>query len=561
MKKRLIILLFLAASCHKEVKDLQETVAKHDPITGTRIAWDFSSKQMLVPQPGRSIGGAGYSRMISLANGDYMCVYEVDRFVECIRSTDKGASWGQPLIIAPVVDDVARAVPEIVQLSNGHIIISYNLRPNWDNNDTSKEFGIALKISTDNGLTWSDEKIVYEASYQPDNGCWEPNIIELPSGELQLYFANEKEYTSSHEQNITMLRSQDKGSTWSEGETVSFSATSRDGMPVALYLEDSQEIIVAIEDNYSNNFKPAIIRTKLSDNWAGGFVGRDANREYAVKINLNDATYQGAPYIRQLPSGNVVLSYQGTDGRGNHDLGNATLCVVVGDKEGRNFKNKTEPFQVPVGKSALWNSLSVMDGKVWAIASINAYSSGRQEVWTIAGQGINEYKLSQKSMNIDGQPDENKPYPFFVGHKSNVNARIDVSADDTGLFFVAKVEDSSVDPADGLNFTLDPQNISSTTPVSGTYAITISANEDASVKEGFNGAWKDSDIALSSMAVSDYEDGYFMEFSIDWEAIGGAPSPGSRIGFGLSLINNGNHIEDMVLCHKDRPYTWATLLR
>lgn len=63
------------------------------------------------------------------------------------------------------------------------------------------------------------------------------------------------------------------------------------------------------------------------------------------------------------------------------------------------------------------------------------------------------------------------------------------------------------------------------------------------------------------MAVSDHEEGYFIEFSIDWEAIGGAPSPGSRIGFGLSLINNGNHIEDMVLCHKDRPYTWATLLR
>ncbi len=564
-----ILILAFLISCEPADENQNEEIEYNDPITGTRIAWDFSSKQKLVPVVGTTIGYSSYARAIELSNGNFMCVYEVDGRIEFIESTDKGTSWEAAVVLSPYVDGVARTVPEIIELSNGDIIISYNLRPSWANTDTNKKFAIALKISNDNGNTWSEEDIIFEASHTPDDGCWEPCVLELPTGEIQMYIANEADYTFSHEQNITMFRSADKGLTWSSGEIVSFSAGSRDGMPVPLYLEDSQEIVVAIEDNFQYNFKPAIVRTTINDNWASGFVGRDSNRAYALKHDVRTTAYQGAPYIRKLPSGNVILSYQGTeDRRGNNEMSNSTMYVEVGDKTATNFDNKTTPFDIPVGKFALWNSLSIMNGKVWAIASTNAFSGTIQEIWTISGQEINDYDLPKKSINIDGELDDfiqQSQFPFFVGHEGKTNASVNVTYDDSNIYFVALVNDENVYDNDGIIINIDPKNISSTKPVSGIFSFTASSNENFDAKEGYNGSWRASSATSVNIVTNKISTGYIIEFSLSWDTIGGKPDVGNRIGFSISLNEdkNGteiNYTEDMVLSDRDMPYTWATVI-
>jgi predicted RNA-binding protein with RPS1 domain len=120
-------------------------------------------------------------------------------------------------------------------------------------------------ISDDDGNTWY-AKTLYTASVKAQEGCWEPVAMQLPDGEIQLYFANEFPYKTTSEQEISMMHSKDNAESWGKAEKISFSAGSRDGMPVPIYLPHSKEIAVAIEDNgIRGRFKPVIVRS--AKNW------------------------------------------------------------------------------------------------------------------------------------------------------------------------------------------------------------------------------------------------------------------------------------------------------
>ncbi len=552
----LIVLFAILSACTKDSVEDSENVIKKESLPAVRIAWDYSSLQKLVPLSGNTIAYSSYARMIELDNGDFICVYEADGNVDMIRSSDKAESWTQPMRIVTFSNNRFMAVPEVIQLTNGDIIISYNPRPGQPFSE-DRPFAIHTKISTDNGATWGVENVIYEGGITFETGCWEPNILELPDGELQLYFANETDFTSSHEQNISMFRSSDNGETWGEREIVSFSPTSRDGMPVTVYLEETGETIMAIEDNYANNFKPAIIRT--SDNWKNAPVGRNTtDRVYALNHDQRTPTYQGAPYLRKLPSGNIVLGYQGTDGERDHDISNACLLVEVGDKTGRSFHNNTKPFNVPTGKYGLWNSLSVMDGKVWGLTATNAYSN-QSEIWTISGYEITGYNIPQGEIVAS-----TNHYPFFVGHKESTNVGVRLGYDDSNLYLKAVVKDEAVFNKDGITFSFDTNNISSEAPSKEIFKILVTADGEIISKEGYNGKWEDANIETKKLNVTKTSDGYEIDMTVAWSSIGGKPATGERIGFSVSLSeykieSRVSYVEQLIMCEADKPYTWATI--
>src|SRR5581483_10129655 len=95
-------------------------------------------------------------------------------------------------------------------------------------------FAIQMKLSEDEGRTWSAPRLLYEAGANGGVGCWEPAAVQLASGELQLYFANEKPYPATTEQEITRIRSFDNGGSWGAAERASFRLQHRDGMPVPI---------------------------------------------------------------------------------------------------------------------------------------------------------------------------------------------------------------------------------------------------------------------------------------------------------------------------------------
>ena len=386
----LLLLIFLGlSSCSKKHVSSGTAIppVQNDTITGLSIVWDNATLQKIAPLQNRNIGYCGYPRMVQLFDNSLICVYEISGgVIECIKSLDLGKTWTIPKIIATGSNGINCTVPEILELKNHSLLASYNLRPAVF--DASKHFGISIKKSYDGGITWQEERLLYQAGAAFEDGCWEPSQLQLPSGEIQLFFSNEGIYTNSNEQNISLLRSFDNGLNWTtKPEIISFSAGKRDGMPVPIFLKEKNEILFSIEDNGAGQFSPSVIRNNLSDNWKTPADEGSPSRTTALAIPLASTIYAGAPYLRQLQTGETVLSYQSTEGRNSQwDL--SCMNVVVGDAEGKNFRNKSIPFDVPLGKRGLWNSLCVLtDNTVVALTSTNAYSINNEtEVWMIRGK-------------------------------------------------------------------------------------------------------------------------------------------------------------------------------
>ncbi|MGE5612605.1 MAG: sialidase family protein [Bacillota bacterium] len=346
-----------------------------------RIDWDQKTLTLIEP-------AAVYGRMIRLASKEILCTYEKKGGVWTRKSRDDGRTWDRPIR----VDDYlfgAAANPEILQLRNGWVLLSYNERPK----DGKHPFAIKVCVSRDGGETWSASAQVYAADTRWENGCWEPAQIQLPSGQIQLFFANENLYRASQEQEITMVRSDDNGASWSSPQTVSFRKGHRDGMPVPLILQGGKGIVVAIEDDGLNGaFKPAIVFSSLSENWAGGCVdGKSPRRWSALMTPLPSDVYAGAPYLRQLAGGQTVLSVQSREGRQCEQM-----VVYIGDENARNFSGKSVPFDIPDNVPGRWNSLFIKDE-----ATITAISSttmkGTRGLWAIDGHVVRRQEPAEES--------------------------------------------------------------------------------------------------------------------------------------------------------------------
>jgi len=333
--------------------------------TGVKtIEWDKST--LVLVQKGGS-----YARMIRAANGDILCCFEYEGRVWVRRSLDNGRTWGKRVLVAKAVSGTA-SNPEMLQLSNGWILFFYNERPN----DGLHRFAIQVSISKDGGHTWGHLSTAYEADVDAHNGCWEPAAIQLPNGEIQLFFANEFPYKNTDEQEITLVRSQDNGKTWSKPETVSFRQGHRDGMPVPCLLSSGKGIVIAIEDNGPTPmFVPAIVFTDVRNNWKQGAVDGSSPRRWMAVNKPVDVEWGGAPYIRQLPTGETILSFQSSVGRKWPQM-----VVYVGDENARNFEGRTVPFEVPPDEGGWWNSIFVKDRN-----TITAISSCNGGVWAIDG--------------------------------------------------------------------------------------------------------------------------------------------------------------------------------
>ena len=328
-----------------------------------------------------------YAR-IKKVNNQHALVYESGGAVWIRLSHDGCNSWSEATEVARG-EGYGYANSELLQLQSGKLIFTWNARP-------KKGSGLPYKImyatSIDQGRSWSKGHDLYVAGTTPRSGCWEPIPLQLPTGELHIYFANEKPYTESDEQEISLIRSFDEGKTWGDTERVSFRSKCRDGMPVPIYLPHSNEIVMAIEDNgIRGRFKPVIVRSAY--NWHDSYVrGNDTRREEAVggRWAIQDTVYAGAPYLIRLGENHTLLSVQSTEGRkgGAHHFAN--MQVYVGNKDARNFRNRTTPLpQLPSDGSALWSSLAQIDDEtVIAVMSVRGLETGKNGVWTIKGKII-----------------------------------------------------------------------------------------------------------------------------------------------------------------------------
>lgn len=315
-----------------------------------------------------------YCRIIELHDGRLMATAETPRGIEISLSHDEGLSWEPSQVVAANPEGIAYAVPDLIQLDDHSLLIGFNPRPRKPYSP-ERRFGIRAVRSTDAGHTWSEPIFIFDASHLFIDGCWEPSFVQLPSGELHCYFANENEYRTSNEQCISLSRSFDGGKSWTRHECISFRAGHRDGMPVPILLREQREVVVIIEDNGwpgHDNFLATTVRTSLNDLWQSGVVTADSpEREFIFAEEPQRGIVSAAPYLRQHPSGLTLASYQGSEGRPSHLMETMDMFVLVGDADARHFASPTRPFQLDEHHHALWNSLCVTrSGLILAVASI-----------------------------------------------------------------------------------------------------------------------------------------------------------------------------------------------
>jgi len=327
------------------------------------VNWDRDTLRLIAP-------GGIYGRIAALPDATLLCGYERRGACWVMHSADAGRSWS-PAVEAARFEFGTAANPELCVLSETTVVLAYNERPN----DGQHPFTIRTAISHDAGRSWAPQALVYAADTRAQNGCWEPCVRKVPSGRLQLYFANESPYRASSEQEISLAVSDDGGATWSAARRIAFRSGARDGMPVPLLRPDRRELWLAIEGNPTGRkLQPELLRTNPADPWPA-----ETEPERWQPLGLPPQVYAGAPYLAELPDGRVLLSCQSDEGRTEPQM-----MVYLGHPEGRAFGPGSAPFELPESVAGRWNSLFVhRDGTITALSTCRI--AGQGGLWAIDG--------------------------------------------------------------------------------------------------------------------------------------------------------------------------------
>lgn len=530
---------------------------KTQPYVGSRIFWDSRSPIVV-------FNGGGYARIMELQDGRLMACCEWSG-IRISFSSNKGQTWKEPTTIVTNTNNVPNCVPDMIQLRDGTIIVAYNPRPSTPYTD-DRRFSIRLKRSTDNGRTWSKEIVVYDGGSTFETGCWEPCLLELPSGELQLYFADESPYDKNADQQISICRSFDKGLTWSAPACVSYRAGYRDGMPVPVLLSDSTTIAVAIEDNGwgYNDFVPTIVRTTLSRNWNSFVPASSTYRTKAIDYKYCPVATGGAPYLRVLPNGETVLSHQSPY---NHS-GKPDMYVYVGNSSARNFKAMSSPFPVPQDQQALWNSLAVIDTGV--VVAVSGYSGG---IKMVKGYLKHQLEVPYGHPAVDGTRTISEGYfsskaeQILMGSETETYTYADLAYDEDSLYVICRVYDKKLvysgEHADIVSIGIETESAPYTTPQLTSFRYDISPDATFHLYRGTGAAWEVQEKSSSHLAFRRTSSVYTFEMAVPWSELGQENAPlGNAMTFNIQ-VTNGDGTSHVVECIADTkpngPYTWMPL--
>jgi len=387
-KHQFIFLLWIAVgftACRNNVNDSRFFAADDVPLSNDtlqqiKIDWDSLTRKI-----SHEVYFAEYGR-IRRINGDTLALIyhfgskhnEWDN-IGFRKSTDNGKTWGT---LQTLLSDTypkryhGFSTPELIVLKNKWLVLAYSARGIPDD---SLHNNLQVSISKDRGKTWSASRIIaYGRS-------WEPGMVQLSNGEIQLFFANEmitsKNAKGRPEQKILMCRSTDNGNHWSKPKQVAFTKNARDGMPVPFLLHNNKGIIFLVEAVENKN-SPEIIWSSSKANWNYKSIATTENgRRWYGAIN---PIWGGAPSLVQLKTGATLIAMQTEGGRKIDRYKNwkkNTIVVLVGNNIAQNFNNLSWPYpNLPINEGHYFSSLFLKDEETIALVSTYNYPDGHSEL-------------------------------------------------------------------------------------------------------------------------------------------------------------------------------------
>ncbi len=407
-----------------------------------------------------------YPRIKQTANGEYILLFmngQTGNHIYISRSKDLKTWYGTERLFegsAKTKDAPLYASADAIVLKNGDIIAAAGFRGYKTYKTDVTTDGIRIRRSTDNGATWSDIQTVYTG------GVWEPSLLQLESGEVQMYWtnthiagapANMFGRADDNSTGTAMIRSFDNGLTWDNDPKVLYSAqivaqqytkTGSDGkyysgqMPVAWQLNNGNialalEVRIGKDGDKNKTYNLSFAYSQGENSWPDR-LGLDEEGPASLKKN---AFLKGAgPYIRQFESGETVLSYHW----------GADWFTCVGDSNATEFNARVEAFGPDVAMS-IWGSTEVV-GSHTIIGT--APASSKSGIYI--GKFYLDHTITAKKANItvDGNVDEWKDVTdaFFVGSESQAQASIRASQDEENIYFAAEVLDYYIASDDKVAF-------------------------------------------------------------------------------------------------------------
>lgn len=365
---------------------------------------------------------SGYGRVHRLNDGRLMASYTSSGTSYCKFSADNGKTWtGEKVVQAasgkPGQLDIVRYVmdtPDFAQLSSsnrykpGRIIYAINERGFKDskdaggNKDRTDEYPYRISVcfSDDAGATWTNSEVVYKSSSNKERGCYEPFVLELPDGTVQIYFADKSPYSEDY-QNISVIESKDGGESWGESRIVCYTDKLRDGMPTATIYNDN--IFLAIEHLSlgKSQFYPQIVCNPVSASWSSSVLSPSPYRFDPFETSLaSDTIYSGAPYIAQTDN-YFLISYQTADvGKWGQKTAEAHRLMEVqicpkSEMTGATFEGRMRVrTRIPKGDGVQtginWPSLCPLGGDeflaIFELHDIKGSSSDNPHVWAVRGR-------------------------------------------------------------------------------------------------------------------------------------------------------------------------------
>lgn len=527
-------------------------VGKQPPITkNVRISWDKSTylemTSVNVPYANFVEENLYYPRIKRLSNGSLLMTFENDHFgwdIYSRRSFDNGKSWSDANLILRRTkshssigeDEIVYVNPDFIELADGRIMLACQWRYKNGYNDlsnTNNNCGIVIMFSHDFGASFSEPVEIYRGR------CWEPSMIQLPTGEIQMFFTSSQELIDNMSAPQTVIiRSFDGGNTWQgkkkcgifDNEVISRTIDGRssyDGMPTGVLLNNNGGIAVAVEvwhGKWVTDQTPVVVKTDNVTNWHREVdsIRLKGGPAWPNKKQVNKDFYGYGPYCTKLPTGEMIILSNGTY------KGNEGVWTFIGDEKADNFSNASSPF------NGYWGSIDYIgNNKVIATATEKYLNGGstRGKVKCIIGHLNYSKEITKSNLPLIPISKFNRDNNdcWFLGHSFQSSLFADFGYTDENFIFVSYIYDKKLtalttENADASELLLargkGPQY---KIVVNGLGNYVIYQEDHLSWKLIFKGETTDKEVSGTLNQDNDEDIAFSAKLKIPWKLLGGKP--------------------------------------
>lgn len=414
---------------------------------------------------------------------------------------------------------------DAVVLQNGDILTVTSYRNKEKYRDYPELAGIYLRRSTDGGRTWSAETSIYKGVN------WEPSIIELSSGEIQIFFSQVSpgiaRWGLKEDRNSTgtaMIVSTDGGYTWTPNVTEA---------PWQAKIA-FQQYILEVEGSPSFTDQMSVVTELYDGTLAAVCESKDANKDFHISIIYSDAAwsdspdydktgpadrqsnlFQGAaPYIRKMPSGEVVIGY----GENND------YCLRVADGSARNIGAPLQAFS----KAGYWGSVEVT-GANRLTAVYPAISEQNGNAILLENFYLNHMVYaSDDAVCVDGKNSDDwagVTDAHFIGSAAQAQATVRYAMANGVLYILVERRDDSLTAGDRTAVYLADT-------AGKAYRLVVDAAGEVTMESGIGAAFAAVDGKFTA-ASTVLTEGIVTEIAVDLTSIGLENRGGLKVNYTL----------------------------